>query len=344
MPISDALTARCFRLSFGIGVATFAAYALAIPLGYLLIIVVLALLANPAPPPPAKGAILLILVTLVTSLFGMLLGPVLTYAPVAGVLLSLSGVALAVVVGQRPGLAVIGTLMIVASTIIAAIAVQSSAAAVMLVKVLVGVMIGAVIIAHLAHALFPEPPGSAVAPPPPLPPGNTGWIALRTAVIILPPLLLALSNPASYIMLLIKGASLAQQAESTTTRRMAGEIVGATAVGGIAALMFWNLLQLWPGLLLLTLGMALVGLIMARPLYGAVKSRFSPDFWQFALTTMVILIGPAVADTASADNIQRLMFVRFLTFLALGVYAAAAVHLLDRSRFKRFVHAAQSGR
>lgn len=332
MPISEPVSARCFRLSFGIGLATFAAYALAIPLGYLLIVVVLALLANPVPPPPAKGAFILVIATLVTSLFGIMLGPVLTYVPIAGVLLSLSGVALAVVVGQRPGMAIIGTLMILSSTIIAVVAAQSSAAAVTLVKVLVAVMIGAVIIAHLAHALFPEPPGSAVPPPPPPLHGNTGWIALRTAVIMLPPLLLALANPASYIMLLMKGASLAQQAESTTTRRMAGEIVSATAMGGVSALMFWNLLQLWPGLLLLTLGMTLVALIMARPLYGAVKSRFSADWWQFALTTMIILVGPAVADTASADSIQRIMFVRFLTFLALGLYAAAAVHLLGRPR------------
>ena len=336
MPISEPVSARCFRMSFGIGLATFAAYALAIPLGYLLIVVVLALLATPAPPPPAKDAFILVIATLVTALFGIMLGPVLTYVPVAGVMLSLSGVALAVVIGQRPGTAIIGTLMILSSTIIAVVAAQSSAAAVTIVKVLVATMVGAVIIAHLAHALFPEPPGSAVSPPPPPPPppspGNTGWVALRTAVIMLPPLLLAMANPASYIMMLMKGASLAQQAESTTTRRMAGEIVGATAMGGIAALLFWSLLQLWPGLLLLTLGMALVALIMARPLYGAVKSRFSADWWQFALTTMIILVGPAVADTASADSIQRIMFVRFLTFMALGLYAAAAVHLLDRPR------------
>lgn len=331
MPISEPASARCFRLSFGIGLATFAAYALAIPLGYLLLVITLALLAKPVPPPSAKGAVILVIVTLVTAVFGMLLGPVLTYVPVAGVLLSLSGVALAVVVGQRPGMAIIGSLMILASTIIAVVAAQSSAAAVTLVKVLVAVMIGAVIIAHLAHALFPEPPGSAQPPAPP-PPGNPGRIALRAAVIMLPPLLFALANPASYIMLLMKGASLAQQAESTTTRRMAGEIVGATALGGVSALLFWNLLQLWPGLLLLALGMALAALIMARPLYGAVTSRFSADWWQFAITTMIILIGPAVADTASADNILRVMFVRFLTFLALGLYAAAAVHLLDHPR------------
>lgn len=332
MPIEAVIAARCFRLAFGVGLATLAAHALALPLGYMLPVVVLALLALPVPPPSAKAALILVLATVSTSLFGLLLGPVLEHVPVAGVLLSLSGVAVAVVIGARPGMAIIGTLMILSSTIIAVVAAQSSAAAVSLVKLLAIVMVGAVAVAHLAHAVFPEPAGAAPSPPPP--PANLGWLALRTAIIMLPPLLLALSNPASYIMLLMKGASLAQQAERTATNRMAREMVGATAMGGAAALLLWNLLQLWPGLLLLTLGMTLATLLMARPLFGAVGSRFPADWWQFALLNMIILIGPAVADTASADNIQRTMLARLATFFALAAYAALAVYLLDRPRHR----------
>jgi hypothetical protein len=328
MPIEAAATARSFRLAFGIGVATFAAYALALPLGYLLVILTLALLAQPVPPPPLRGAIILVVITLATSLYGLLLGPVLTYVPVAGVLLALAGVAGAVVVGGRPGMAIIGALMILSSTIIAVIAAQSSAAAVTIVKLLAGAMVGAIAIAHLAHAIFPEPAGA----PPPSPPPPGAVMPLRTAVIMAPPLLLALANPAAYIMLLMKGASLAQQAEATAARAMGRDLVGATAMGGVAALLLWNLLQLWPGLLLLSLGMALAALLMARPLYGATPSRFGGDWWQFALNTMIILIGPAVADTASADNIQRTMVVRVLTFIALALYATLAAQLLDRPR------------
>jgi hypothetical protein len=334
MPIDAdgrAATARCFRLAFAIGLATFAAYGLALPLGYLLPLLTLALLAVPMPPPPPRAALLLVIITLVTALYGLLLGPVLVYVRPAGVMLSLAGVALAVVIGARPGRAIIGALTILSSTIIAVVAAQSSAAAVTLVKLLVGVICGAIVIAHLAHALFPEPPGAAVPAPPP-PPADVGWVAVRAALIMLPPLVLALANPGAYLMLLFKGASLAQQAEGSTTRQMARETVSATAAGGAAALIFWNVLQLWPGLLLLCLGMALATLIMARPLYGAVPSRWPRDWWQFALTTMILLLGPAVADSASADNIQRAMLVRLATFVALGIYATLAVYLLDRLR------------
>lgn len=330
MPIKSPATARSFRLASALGVATFFAYALALPLGYLLVVVTLALLAQPMPPPGLRAGAILVVVTLATALYGLLLGPVLTFVPIAGVLLSLSGVALAVAIGSRPGMAIVGTLMILSSTIIAVVAAQSSAAAVTLVKLLAATIVGAIAIAHLAHAVFPEPAGHAAPPPPPA----GGVMPLRTAIIMAPPLLLALANPPAYVMLLMKGASLAQQAEATTARAMGRELVSATAMGGVAALLLWNLLQLWPGLLLLCLGMALMALLMARPLYGAAPSRFGRDWWQFALTTMIILVGPAVADTASADNIQRTMLVRVLTFMALAVYATLAAQLLDRPRMR----------
>jgi hypothetical protein len=338
MPIDAAIGARCFRLASGVGLATLIAYAMALPLGYLLVIVTLALLSVPVPPPPPKAALVLVVATTVMAGLGMLVGPVLVYVPVAGVLIVLSGVALAVVVGARPGMMIIGTLMILSCTIIAVIAAQSSAAALAIVRMLIGAMIGAVMIAHLVHALFPEPATGPPSPPPV--PDRLGWLALRSAIIMLPPVLLALANPASYIMLLMKGASLAQQASVGSARRMAREMVGATAMGGVAALLLWNLLQLWPGLLLLTLGMAFFTLVMARPMYGAVPSRFSADWWQFAMTTMIILIGPAVADTASADNIQRTMLVRLATFFALALYAAAAVRLLDQGVARKRLRAA----
>ena len=154
----DPTAARCFRLTFGVGVATLVAYGAALPLGYLLILIVLAMLAAPVPPPGPKGTIGLVVITVMMALYGMLLGPVLDYVPVAGVLLSLCGVALAAVVSNRPGMAIVGTLMILSSTIIAVFAAQSSAAAAALVRIILSAMVGAVIIAQLAHALFPEPP------------------------------------------------------------------------------------------------------------------------------------------------------------------------------------------
>jgi hypothetical protein len=47
---------------------------------------------------------------------------------------------------------------------------------------------------------------------------------------------------------------------------------------------------------------------------------------------MIILIGPAVADTGSGPDIQRKMLVRTLMFAALSIYAVIAVRTLDALR------------
>lgn len=322
---------RAFRLALATGLVTFVVHAAAIPIGYLAIIVTMVLAAAPGPPPGLKAAITLIVVIAVTMLYGMLLGPVLTYVPVAGVLLALVGVAVAAMVSSRPGGMLIGTLVTMSSTVVAVVAAQSSAAGAGIVKVIAMAFVGAIITTQVVHAVFPEdaakPPAAAPAPP-----GASGWIALRSALIMLPPLIAALVDPASYIMLLMKGSQLSQQASEVSARRAASVLVSSTAMGGAVALGLWWLLGLWPGLTMLTLSLTLAVLLMARPMYGVVASRFPPDWWLNAMITAVILLGPAVGDSGTGDDIQLKMLIRLATFIALALYAALAVHLFDTWR------------
>jgi len=333
---------RVFRLTLGIALVTFVVYAAAIPVGYLAIVITLVLLPAPGPPPGLKAAVALVAIIAVTMLYGMLLGPVLDYVPVAGVLLALIGVAAAAIFASRPGGAIIGMLVTMSSTVVAVIAAQSSAAAAGIVKVIAMAFVGAIITAQVAHAIFPEdkatPSPPRAAPPPPT---ALGWIALRSAIIMLPPLVAALTDPGSYIMLLMKGSQLSQQAGEVSARRAAGVLVGSTAMGGAVALALWWLLELWPGLTLLTLGLALAVLLMARPMYGIVASRFPPDWWLNAMVTAVILFGPAVGDTGTGADIERKMLIRLATFIALAFYATFAVQALDRWRPRRL--AAKAG-
>ena len=327
---------RAFRLALATALVTFVVYASAIPVGYLAIVITLVLASAPGPPPGLKAAAALVAIIAVTMLYGMLLGPVLTYVPVAGVLLALIGVAAAAVLSMRPGGALIGILVTMSSTVVAVVAAQSSAAAASIVKVVAMAFVGAIITTQVVHAIFPEdkaaPSAARAAPPPPAAPG---WIALRSAIIMLPPLIAALVDPGSYIMLLMKGSQLSQQAGEVSARRAAGVLVGSTAMGGAVALALWWLLQLWPGLTLLTLGLSLAVLLMARPMYGIVASRFPPDWWLNAMVTAVILFGPAVGDTGTGADIQRKMLIRLATFIALALYATLAVDVLDRWRRRR---------
>jgi hypothetical protein len=321
---------RSFRLALAVGIATFAVHAAALPLGFMGVLMTAILLAPPGPPPGlAKGAVVIVALMAV-SLLGLLLGPVLIYVPLAGVLLSLTGVALAAHLRFRPGGGALASLLIVGSTLIAVLAAQSSALAVAIAKTLILATMLALVVSQVLHAILPDGPAPPVQPAPDA--SAATWVGLRSAIIMLPPLIAALSNPTSYIMLLVKGSLLAQQTEATHTRHLALDTVTSTLAGGVMALTMWRVLQIWPNLIVFTLVMTLATLLVARPMYGAIRSRLAPDWWMAALVTMMILIGPAVNDSQSASDIQVVMLTRLATFIGLAIYAAVAVHILDGLR------------
>lgn len=327
---------RCFRLALAVGIATFTAFGLGLMLGHILIVLALALVSNPAPPPGLKGAVALIAILGLTSLIGLLLGPVLIYVPLAGVLTALGVLALAAIIARRPGGALIGTLMTMGSTIIAVLAVQSSGLAATLLLTMMSQIAIAITISHVVHAVFPEDAAPAAPPPPAAPPATDGiWIALRSALIMAPPFIAALSNPGAYLMTLVKGTMLTQQADSSAARTMGRELVGSTAAGGGGAMLLWWLLSLWPSLVMLVLGLMLMVLLIARPMYGVTLSRFPPSWWNGTMVTVVILIGPAVGDSSGSDGIQTQLLVRTATFMALAAYATLAVLGLDWLRAHR---------
>ena len=327
---------RAFRLTLATALVTFAVHAAAVPLGVLPIAVTLVLASAPGPPPGLKAGVTLVVIIAVTMLYGMLLGPILTYVPVAGVLLALVGVAAAAILSSRPGGMLISTLVTMSSTVIAVVAAQSSAAAAIMVKVVAVAFVGAIVAAQVAHAVFPEDAAKpAATQAPAAAPAALGWVALRSALIMLPPLIAALIDPGSYIVLLMKGSMLSQQAGEVSARRAASVLVGSTAMGGAVALALWWVLGLWPGLTLLTLSLSLAVLLMARPMYGVVASRFPPDWWQNAMLTAVILIIPAVGDSGAGDDIQLEMLIRLASFIALALYATLAINAFDRWRSRQ---------
>ena len=324
---------RCVRLALGVGIAAAVAYGKGLPFAYLVVIMAATLLVVPNPPPGPKQALILIVLMLVMCGWGLLLAPVLDGVPVAGVLILLLGIGVASALTTRPAVAIVGTLMILGNTIIAVIGQQSSAAGLILLQLLVLATVLAVIIAHVAHALLPETEPPATRPS--AAPADAAWIGLRSALIMLPPLLMALNNPGTYIMLLMKGAQLSQQVQATDTRVMARELVLSTATGGAAAMAIWWVLGLWPVLVLLVLLLMLATLLLARPMYGAVASGRRFSHWQNALVTMIIILGPAVEDSANATDIGRQMLTRIVMFIGLSLYAATMVALLDNARTRR---------
>ena len=323
------------RLAVGLALAVLIAYGAALPLPYVVCLMAVIVLTKPGPPlPPAKGAAIAALLAALVSA-GVLMVPLLEHYALAGVLLTgviLYGLFYAGIRTGNP----LTMVLVVAFTLIpvAGVAEQALVTAIA-VTLAVGVALGS-LVGGVSHAFFPDPPGAAVKKPAPAIDRETAsWIALRGMLVVLPAFVLALTNPSSYLATIMKSAQLGQQAGSTDTRRAGVELVGSTLAAAGIALVVWVGLSLWPSLWMLVLWMAGVGLWVGARLYRVVATAFPPAFWSNALVTTIILVGPAIEDSASGSAVLQASAVRVGLFVGVSLYAWAMVWALERWRASR---------
>jgi len=326
---------RVFRLSLTTALALGAAYGLAVPLPYLAPVVALILTAAPAPPMGPKGLLGLILMVLMTLGVGLLLIPLLRNYPFSAVLMVAAGLYFSTYLTVNLGKGLVGTLFAVGLTMIPAAGTVDFRLALVVIQSLV-FAVGLAIVCHWAvYPWFPENPGGAPAAPAHTTPSAANWISLRTALIVLPPFLLALTNPATYLALIMKSIALGQQGSLVSARTAGRELLGSTFLGGCFAIAFWFALKLDPSLWMFFCWMLLFGIVLAAKLYQVIATRFPASFWQNVAVTMLILVGPAVEDTANGKDVQEAFVMRMSLFVAVTLYAWAAVYALERWRDRR---------
>ena len=73
----------------------------------------------------------------------------------------------------------------------------------------------------------------------------------------------------------------------------------------------------------------LLGIFLAGKFYGVLATRYPPSFWQNVLVTMLILLGPAVEDSASGKDVYKAFAVRMGLFLLITLYAWMALIFLE---------------
>lgn len=106
-------------------------------------------------------------------------------------------------------------------------------------------------------------------------------------------------------------------------------------MGGLLAILFWFGLKLNVNLWMFFLWMLLIGILVAAKIYGLSASKYPADFWTNAIVTMLILLGPAVADSASGKDVYHAFAVRMGLFIVVTVYALLTVMALDSLRASR---------
>jgi len=330
---------RVFRLRLTMALALATAYGMDAPLPYLAPLIALLLGAAPAPPPGPKGLLGLVAVVLATLGVGLLLIPLLRLYPVSALLIVAAGVYFSTYLSVARGKGLVGTLLGVGFTMIPAAGTVDFALALFVIQALVCAVAVAIVCLWIVYPWFPEAPQARPPPPQPATAAASSWIALRTTLVVVPPFLLALANPANYLPLIMKSIVLGQQGSMVSARTAGRELLGSTFIGGCCAIAFWIALKLHPDLWMFFWWMLLFGVGFASKLYGLAATRFPPSFWQNACVTMLILVGPAVEDTASGKDVQHAFVMRMSLFVAVTLYAWTAIALLERWRTRRLDHA-----
>jgi hypothetical protein len=334
---------RTFRLSLTVSLALVGAYAFGLPLPYFAPLFAVLLAAAPTPPMGLKGLISLILVVLIALGIGLLLIPTLIYYPVSAVLIVAVGLYLSSFLTVNMGKGLVGSLLTMGFTLIPAAGTIDFSIAVIVIQSLVLGIGFAIICQWLVYPWFPEDASPAAkAAPVAEAAERSNWIALRAALIVLPPFLLSLVNPQAYLAIIMKSVLLGQQGSVVSARNAGRELLGSTFLGGCFAVLFWFALKIHPNLWMFFLWMLLFSVYFSSKLYQIIASRFPPSFWQNAAVTMLILLGPAVHDSASGKDVYKAFAVRMGLFVAVTLYAWLAVYALEQLRTRRLSRRALS--
>ncbi|MBS0451484.1 MAG: DUF2955 domain-containing protein [Proteobacteria bacterium] len=324
----------CLRLAVGLGLATFVAYGLALKAPFVVCVMAVLVLSKPGPPMPLlKGAIVAcVFAALVAA--GVLMVPLLEHYAVAGVLLTAVVLYTVFHAGQK-GSGALVTPLVLSFAMIPVVGVAEQALVPLLsVTLAAGLVVGTLVNA-LSSALFPDPPQAAQVAAPRAASDSAAWIALRGTIIVMPVFVLALTNPSFYLAAIMKTAMLGQQAGETHAGAAGRELVGSTLMGAFIGALAWTGLSLWPSLWMLVLWLVAAALWAGSAMYGLRRTRFRPSFWANALVTSLILLGPAIEDSASGKSVIKGAAMRTVLFVGVALYATATVWVLERWRATR---------
>lgn len=323
------------RLAIGLGLAVVIAYGLALALPYLVCVMAVLVLCKPGPPMPLIKAMLMALLLAALLAMGVLMVPLLENYALTGVVLT--GVVLygLFYFGRRSGNPLTTVLVMVFTLIPVAGVAEQVLVSVISVTLAVGMAVGG-LVSSLSHAFFPDPVRAvAQAAVPSASRENAAWIALRGILVVLPVFVLALIDPAFYLAAIMKTVALAQQAGSTDTRSAGRDLVGSTLIAAGMAIVVWFGLSLWPNLWMLTLWITAAGLWTGARMFGVKRTALTPSFWNNALVTLLILLGPAIEDSASGEGVFQASAFRIALFVGVALYAWATVWALERWRASR---------
>jgi hypothetical protein len=196
-----------------------------------------------------------------------------------------------------------------------------------------------IVFVWIAHALVPDSMGGGFpAPPGPKKQDDAGpdlaearWSAFRSLLIVFPIALwfMLSGGSTSYVPVMIKVASMGQQATNEGARLAGRSLITSTIVGGIGAIIGWNLLSLVPTLSMYALLIALGGLIFGPRIFAGKGMHPEAGTWSYGYLTMIVILAPAVMDSTGGSAANVAFWSRLLMFALATLYGVAAVYVVD---------------
>jgi len=327
----DERSVRILRLAVGIMLAAAISLGIGWPLSYMAPVFVTSLLASKTPCPSlATGAMLVCVITAAGVVGLVVVAPLAIYYPlVCAVALGLF-LFLIFRAGYRGTSPFVILFLLVAVLLIPMIAQQSLTAARDVTGGLIASGTAAVALTWIAYTLFPDSAWTAIVPKAGIPPDAHGLErrAAVTAVVVYPVALLFYSfGLTSDLVVLIFIAILAQQPSLTAGRKAGGALILGNLAGGLAAMVFYELLVAVPTFGFFLALIFLTALMLGTRIFS--DHRFA-QVYPTVLSTLLLLVGGSVAPFG--DEVEVQFQLRIFQIGVAVVYVVGSLGLIERLR------------
>jgi len=324
-------------MALGTTLAMWAAQVVGGPMSWAAPVMTFIFLSLPLPRPSVKMSVVFVIAVAASTFAGVLLLPLLEHARWAGVGLFVLALFHTFYFTSKGGPAVVGILMTLGLTLVATVGSVGSSFMVEIAKALTVCAVGGMLFVWLAHALIPDPTGGpgAPGPKPPAPAEpdlDTARLrALRSTLIVLPFALFVLFSSAStdYIVVMVKVATMGQQANVDSSRAVGRSMLASTVIGGIGAIIAWQILSISPMLSIYTLVVALFALLVGPKIFQGAGMHPLGSMWSYAYLTMIVVLAPAVMDGIGSDGASAAFYTRLFQFAVVAVYGSTTVAVFD---------------
>jgi hypothetical protein len=331
---------RILRLAAGTALSLWVSQAIGWDLSFIAPVMTLFILALPLPALKLKQGVMFLVAMTLSMYAGLFLLPWLLDYPLAGLLLLMLALYWSFYFTAKGGSPVLGTFITVGIALSTAVGSVSIDATLMLMRGLIINAVIGIVFVWIAHALLPDSVAGGF-PAPGRPQGGAKpelaearWSAFRSLVIVFPIAFWFMLSGAStsYVPVMIKVASMGQQATNEGARLAGRSLIMSTIIGGAGAIIGWNILSVVPTLVIYALLVALAGLIFGPRIFQGRSMHAEAGTWSYAYLTMVVILAPAVMDTASGSSADVAFWSRLVMFALATLYGVAAVYVVDAFR------------